>query len=72
MSRELQAQFANSTRLASGKGITVSVDNGVVVLRGKVADEHDRDLAEAMIRLNPGVYNVRNELQIGDVAAANR
>ncbi|HEV8062185.1 MAG TPA: BON domain-containing protein [Gemmataceae bacterium] len=73
LSEELQRQFTNSQRFGSGKTINVSVENNVVVLRGTVADDHDRDLAEAMIRLSPGVYNVRNELQLsGNVASANR
>lgn len=73
LSEELQRQFTNSQRFGSGKTINVAVENNVVVLRGTVADDHDRDLAEAMVRLSPGVYNVRNELQLsGNVASANR
>ena len=73
LSQELQNQFANSSRFSSGKSISVSVENNVVVLRGKVADAHERDLAEMFVRLSPGVYDVRNELQAGDdVATTNR
>jgi BON domain/Pentapeptide repeats (8 copies) len=73
LSEELQKQFANSQRFGSGKTISVAVENNVVVLRGTVADDHDRDLAEAMVRLSPGVYNVRNELQLaGNAVSANR
>ena len=73
LSQALQTQFANSSRFSSGKNISVAVENNVVVLRGKVADAHERDLAEMFVRLSPGVYDVRNELQAGDdVATANR
>jgi BON domain len=73
LSAELQSQFANSQRFSSGKNISVAVENNVVVLRGKVADSHERDLAEMFVRLSPGVYDVRNELQAGDdVAITNR
>jgi len=70
LSQELQSQFANSQRFNSGKNISVAVENNVVVLRGKVADAHERDLAEMFVRLSPGVYDVRNDLQIGDDVAA--
>jgi hypothetical protein len=73
LSEELQRQFTNSSRFGAGNNIKVAVENNVVVLRGKVADEHERDLAEVLVRLSPGVYNVQNDLQVqGDVAAANR
>ena len=73
LSQELQSQFTNSARFAGGKNINVVVENNVVVLRGKVADAHERDLAEMLVRLSPGVYDVRNELQAGDdVATTNR
>jgi len=73
LSEELQRQFTNSTRFGTGNTIKVAVENNTVVLRGKVADEHDRDLAEMLVRLSPGVYNVQNDLQIeGGVASANR
>jgi BON domain/Pentapeptide repeats (8 copies) len=70
LSEELQRQFTNSQQFPSGKDISVAVENNVVVLRGKVSSEHERDLAEALVRLSPGVYNVRNELQIGGNVAA--
>jgi len=73
LSEELQRQFTNSTRFGAGNNIKVAVENNVVVLRGKVVDDHERDLAEVLVRLSPGVYNVQNDLQVaGDVASANR
>lgn len=39
-------------------------DDGVVTLSGTVATEEDRQLMEALLRLEPGVSDVRNELQL--------
>jgi hypothetical protein len=72
LSAELQSQLANSPSFPGGKNVTVTVENNVVILRGKVADEHERDLAEAVVRLSPGVYNVQNELMVGDATASNK
>jgi hypothetical protein len=36
----------------------------VAVLRGTVATEEDRQVAEQMARLEPGVSSVRNEIQV--------
>jgi osmotically-inducible protein OsmY len=35
-----------------------------VILRGRVADDDERRLAEGMVRMEPGVREVRNELII--------
>jgi hypothetical protein len=72
LGKELESQLANSPSFPAGKNISVTVENNVVILRGKVADDHERDLAEAVIRLSPGVYNVRNELMVGDTTASNK
>jgi hypothetical protein len=66
---DLQQVLARSTRLASADSIQVSMDGPVVVLQGSVANDHDRRLAEALLRLTPGVHDVRNELQLQGAAA---
>jgi hypothetical protein len=58
----LQDIISRSTRLPSRNGINVSLENGFVVLRGRVRDERERRLAETVLRLSPGVYQVKNEL----------
>jgi hypothetical protein len=68
---DAQRVLANSTALTKAGSIQVSVDGGVLVLKGRVASEHDRTLAEGIVRLSPGVYDVRNELQIGSAVSAN-
>jgi osmotically-inducible protein OsmY len=35
-----------------------------VVLRGVVGSDRERALAEAVARLTPGVFNIRNELEV--------
>jgi hypothetical protein len=55
--------LANSGTLASSN-IQVSMEGQVAVLRGAAANEHDRRLAENLLRLTPGVNGVRNEIKI--------
>jgi len=38
--------------------------NGVVILRGSVATEDDRKLAALIVRMEPGVRQVQNELEV--------
>jgi hypothetical protein len=61
---DLQQILARSTTLASKKSIQVLSDGRAIVLRGVVANEHDRRVAEALLRISPGVDEVRNELTI--------
>jgi hypothetical protein len=59
---DLQAILARSSRLPSRDRIRVTMNSNTVVLRGRVTTEHERRLAEALVRLTPGVREVRNEL----------
>jgi hypothetical protein len=61
---DLQNVLALSSRLSSRDTIRVGMAGPVVVLRGTVLNEHDRRLAENLLRLSPGVHEVRNELVI--------
>jgi hypothetical protein len=61
---DLQQIIARSSSLAASDSIRVVSDGATVVLRGIVADDHDRRLAEALVRLAPGVQTVRNELSL--------
>jgi osmotically-inducible protein OsmY len=56
--------LARSTALSPGRDINAALDGPVLVLRGTVADEHDRRIAEGIARLSPGVREVRNELKV--------
>jgi len=44
--------------------VRVQMDGRVVVLRGEVASKHQRDLIGRLVLLEPGVADVRNELQV--------
>jgi hypothetical protein len=60
---DLQGILANSNRFSQPNGIQVRSDGQTVVLQGTVANAHEAQLAEAMLRLAPGVFDIRNELQ---------
>lgn len=57
-------QVQKDGRLQTIGAIQVVVEQGVAVLRGAVASPHDRSLAEQLVRLEPGVRQVRNELEV--------
>ncbi len=57
-------QVQNAGKIQTLGALDVSVKKGVAVLRGTVATPHDRLLAEQLVRLEPGVRQVRNELKI--------
>ena len=67
-SGELDARLINrlQTRLPGDatNPIEVSVGEDEVVLRGEVASERDRRMAELLVRFEPGVRQVRNELLV--------
>ena len=44
--------------------LSVTMEGSTAVLTGHVGSEGDRDLAERMVLLEPGISNVRNELQV--------
>ena len=59
----LQTVLDRSTQVGTSRGLQVSAETGgVVTLRGAVKDEDEARLAENMLRLSPGVRDVRNEL----------
>ncbi len=59
---ELSGRFQ---RLGTVSGADTTISNdGVATLTGTVKDEDARKLAEALVRLEPGVRSVRNELQV--------
>jgi hypothetical protein len=71
--RAVQQAIATSTTLPSAPGIQVMLDGNTFVLRGKVSDEDERRRTENMVRLTPGVQNVRNELvAVNGESAASR
>jgi hypothetical protein len=52
------------------KGVAVAVQDNQIVLRGKVKTPEQARLAENLVRLEPGVRSVRNELEVEQPAVA--
>ena len=67
---QLHESIQNSSVLKDRGDIKVEVQDQVVVLSGQVANERQRKLVEGMIRLSPGVREVRNELVAREKAPA--
>lgn len=62
-----------STRAITRKGpISVSVAGRTAILRGVVASERDRRLAQMLVLFEPGVSDVRNELTVTPAPPAPR
>jgi hypothetical protein len=55
-----------NTRIQKLSPITVRLERETAILRGRVATEHDRQLVELLTRFEPGIWQVRNELTVGD------
>lgn len=60
----LTALLARTPRIARVSPITVTMEQDTAVLRGQVRTQRDRQLAEDIVRLEPGVWEVRNELAV--------
>jgi hypothetical protein len=72
----LQAQaretIAKASKLESKDSILVALEGETLVLRGSAATDQERRLAESLIRLTPGVHDVRNELEVHETAPPPR
>ena len=62
---EVGSIVSRSSRLPSASAVLVSMDQGFLVLRGKVGSEKERRVLEAMVRMTPGIREIRNEVQVG-------
>ena len=60
----LQEFVRESSALKSKDKINVTMDGNVVVLRGEVASLSERGLVERMLRMEPGVRDVNNQLTV--------
>lgn len=64
MQTDLRGMIDTSSSIADAKGVSVTAgDGGVIVLKGNAKDEDEARLIENMIRLTPGVKDVKNELK---------
>jgi len=60
---EARAAVDRSTMIANAAGIEVLGEGPLVTLRGTVVSEDEARLAEGIVRLTPGVRDVKNELR---------
>ncbi|MFM9965979.1 MAG: BON domain-containing protein [Planctomycetaceae bacterium] len=66
----LQPRFETLSRTPALRGVSYELDaEGVVVLRGSVETPSQKRLAENVVKLEPGVKKVRNELTLNEPAA---
>ncbi|WP_390844824.1 BON domain-containing protein [Anatilimnocola floriformis] len=66
----MQTRYSNLPALKGKGNIEPVLEGDVLVLRGSVESAADRQLAEDLLSLEPGVNQVRNELVIGQPASA--
>lgn len=64
LSSRLAQRLEKSSWLDAQSPIEVAFEQGTAILRGVVATEHDRTLAERMARLEPGIRQVENQLTL--------
>lgn len=64
VSQRLSTQLEKANQRLAIRGVALSVEEGTVTLRGTVKSEGDRRLAEQLVRLEPGVRSVVNELEV--------
>jgi osmotically-inducible protein OsmY len=57
--------LTRTDRIQKLSPLEVTIDSGTAVLRGRVATDQDRALAGIIASMQPGVGDVRNELQVG-------
>jgi osmotically-inducible protein OsmY len=50
--------------LANPAGVSATVENGIVTLRGTVSDPGEARVLASMVRMTPGVRGVKNDLAV--------
>lgn len=68
----LQVRYANLPALKGKSRIEAVMEGDTLVLRGQVQSAADKELAEDLLSLEPGVGQVRNELEIVQSSSAPR
>ncbi len=60
----LRGHLDRSSSLKAPQNIQVSLNEGVIVLQGTVSTPRERRLAEALVRLQPGIHDVDNRIAV--------
>ena len=61
---DLQDSLKSTVSLENANSFQVTLESGVVVVRGRAKDDEERRLVENMLRLEPGVRDVRNQIEV--------
>ncbi len=61
---DLQQSLSSTASIENGANYQVSYSQGVAVVRGSAKDDDEKRLVENMLRLEPGVREVRNEIVV--------
>ena len=64
LSTRLTQRFLKTPGIESVSPVQVVVQQRTAILRGVVATDHDRDLAERLVLLEAGISRVQNELRV--------
>jgi hypothetical protein len=64
LNQKLSTELSKSRGIIALGPIAVQMDGSTAVLKGTVATDHDRKLAAQLALLEPGVYQIRNELRL--------
>lgn len=64
MAGDFTQRLSSSPGLQGAQNLQVMMRGDTAILRGQVTSDYSRQLAAAMVRLEPGVYEVQNELQV--------
>jgi hypothetical protein len=67
-SRRIAAVLEKTARIKTLAPIRVVVVHETAILRGRVATSQDRELAENLVRLEPGIWSVKNELVVEETS----
>jgi hypothetical protein len=65
---QLRTVIANASSLPNRSKIKLEMVGGTLVMSGEVATDSERALAETLLRFEPGVYNLQNQLTIPQAA----
>ena len=66
----VQNHLARIPQLKSSGSVKVEMEGQVAILRGAVSSQHERDLVARLVLLEPGIADVRNELQVASAVSA--
>jgi osmotically-inducible protein OsmY len=69
ISEALAKQFARMGQIQARSPVEILVDGRTATLRGVVASRYDRLLAERLVRLEAGIWQVKNELVVAQLPA---